>query len=315
MTKSFIRTRHARRTLVALLPFLVPGCYESAGGDGGTDAEATADVDATGDTGAEADAETDPGTDGVADGAGPGDPCGAAMTPGCLSGLLCVQTAPPYCTSDYIGTCTARPASCAGEPEATVCECTGSPHHNECEARLAGVATLLTPCSADCFSDVDCLGGACRRIPDEPGGLWSCIYPPPASVTGPSENPDMDQCEDAAGCGPGCGCYRMLELYPGFLMPHNECGCPECEIDEDCRSYTPARMCVPAGVWGLPVSRCLFVGCRVDADCASETGGVCAGVRDPCSALDPPAVSSKFCRYPGDCVSGDDCPSGWCIPD
>ncbi|MBI5502194.1 MAG: hypothetical protein HY907_18260 [Deltaproteobacteria bacterium] len=323
MTTTLFRTRTRAWVLAVLPPVFLAGCYESAGGDGGTDAEATADQDATGDAGAEADADaatdaetaTDTAADGDTDGAGPGDPCGAAMTPGCLPGLLCVQSGPPYCSSDYVGACAAPPVSCAGEPAVTVCDCPGSPYRSECEARRAGIATWLTPCSAECFAEPDCPFGSCARIPDEPGGLWSCVYAPPAPASSPSSNPEMDQCRDSSDCDPGCDCYLTLEVYPGFLMPHNECACRECETNADCPDPPPASLCVPAGAWGFPVNRCVAVGCRTDADCTGAPGGLCAGVRDPCSALDPPPLSSKFCRYPGDCVTGDDCPDGWCIPD
>ncbi|MBI5487203.1 MAG: hypothetical protein HY905_07710 [Deltaproteobacteria bacterium] len=317
MTTLYTRSRLPRLALAALLPILPGGCYESAGNDAGADAGT--DADAATDTGTdlsvEVDAAADAEADAEADGAGPGDPCGAAMTPGCLPGLLCVQSGPPYCSSDYVGTCAAPPDDCTGAPGATVCDCSGNPYHNLCEGRRARVGTWLTPCTVECLDDSDCPGGSCMRIPDEPGGLPTCVYLPPAPATGPSTNPEADQCTGSADCDPGCDCYLTLEFYPGFLMPHNECACSECTTDADCPSPPPTSLCVPAGAWGLPVNRCVAVGCRTDADCASEAGGQCAGVRDPCSALDPPPVSNKFCRYPGDCVPGADCPSGWCVPD
>lgn len=295
----------------ALALLALAGCYESAATDGGSDADGATDGDAL-DGGADADADAD--VDVAGDGAGPGETCGVAMDPPCAAGLMCVQTAPPYCGADYVGVCTARPIDCFAMLDATVCDCDGNAYRNECAARRVGVATLLRFCTAECLSDADCDGGACRRVPDEPGGFWSCNDPPRGPVTGPSTSPEMDRCTGAADCDAGCDCYLVLELYPGFLVPHNECLCTECTTDADCPD--PAgSLCLPAGTWEVPRNRCIPVGCRVDDDCTDRAGGNCVGVRDPCSALDPPPFSGKFCRYPGDCVADDDCASGRCVAD
>ena len=78
---------------------------------------------------------------------GPGGACDSSSSPGCEAGLLCIQTAPYYCYPVFIGTCEPVPSDCSTEPDAPVCGCDDTRYRNECEARRAGVGTVLTPCA------------------------------------------------------------------------------------------------------------------------------------------------------------------------
>jgi hypothetical protein len=78
---------------------------------------------------------------------GPGEACDSSSSPGCEAGLLCVQTAPYYCYPVFIGTCEPVPADCSTEPDAPLCACDGTRYGNECEARRAGVGTILSRCA------------------------------------------------------------------------------------------------------------------------------------------------------------------------
>jgi len=177
----------------------------------------------------------------------------------------------------------------------------------------------------DCTGPDDCPGGDCVRVPDEPGGYWTCVKEPPEPATEPSPNPASDTCTDSGDCSfkqdpeppqpvDDCDCYLVQEWYAGFFEPHNECICTECETDNDCNYFKGEFMsCIPAGAWDLPKNRCFFGGCRVDSDCSS--GGQCVPYLDPCSSLDPRPFAGKYCRYPGDCKSDADCGQKQCIPD
>ncbi|MFO8072364.1 MAG: hypothetical protein R6V85_10870 [Polyangia bacterium] len=168
----------------------------------------------------------------------------------------------------------------------------------------------------ECDDSSDCPDGDCVRVPDEPGGWWTCVSAPPDPVEGPSPNPESDLCSDETDCAEGCDCYRVQEMYAGFIHPHNECFCDECDQAADCED-PEQQICAPAGAWGFPEDHCVYTGCKVDADCDIVSGGHCIPYLDACSALEPGPFAGKHCWYPGDCAGHDDCTQEYqaCLPD
>lgn len=152
--------------------------------------------------------------------------------------------------------------------------------------------------SGDCESDDDCPSGSCVAL--GPGGFLSCTEDLEATECTPSGS---DECCDSGDCTSG-----ICALVPGdaqcggvFIGGFNGCMIDECASDDDC--FTDG-ICLPAGVLGRPVRRCMYALCRVDSDCADESGGVCAPVQTTC--CDGP--NTLACVYPSDgCHDSDDC--------
>ncbi len=168
----------------------------------------------------------------------------------------------------------------------------------------------------DCAGPADCPGGSCERVPNEPGGYWTCVFPPAAPVTEASDNPDEDHCTNAGDCSPGCDCYLVHEVC--YAPPHNVCLCDECQTDADCND--PANeLCVPAGAWAMPRNQCRPTECKTHADCTSAAGGLCIALVNGCCALygvEPALFAGKFCHYDDDeCMTDTDCPEADCVPD
>ena len=165
----------------------------------------------------------------------------------------------------------------------------------------------------ECASDASCPRGWCRRVPDLPGGLWSCVYPPPEPATGTDDIWGWDRRVDSSWCEAGCGCYLLHGYYRGWYIEYTDCVCTECEVDADCPE--PDReMCIAAGTWGAIRNRCQWTSCRTNFDCVSRPGGQCIAFCNRCSADDPPPVQGKYCRYPDDpCSTDADCGTGRCV--
>jgi hypothetical protein len=167
----------------------------------------------------------------------------------------------------------------------------------------------------DCSGASDCPGGSCQPVPNDPDGYWTCVYPPPSPTTQASSNPSSDECTDASDCETGCDCYLIAEMYPGFVYPHNECVCEECQSDADCADPS-TDLCIPAGAWGMPKYQCFTVECKLHDDCSAKAGGLCIAYLDSCSAVDPRPFAGKFCHYDDDpCLTDSDCTPQFCYPD
>ena len=165
----------------------------------------------------------------------------------------------------------------------------------------------------DCEQDDDCPDGTCIRIPDEPGGYWTCLFQPESPVTGPSENPDQDLCETIEDCDDPleCDCYLEME-YAGILLPHNECFCDECDQDFECFE----GLCIHAGAFGQKRNTCVVAGCEKHNDCYEGDDGRCIPYYDACSVADPRPYAGKYCHYSSDpCIDDSDCAQGNCVPD
>lgn len=108
----------------------------------------------------------DAGTDaGAISCANNGDPC--------PDGMQCVQTAPPFCSTDYIGVCEPidSEATCPAVP---VCGCDGQEWGDACQAREAGYTEIFVPCDDACPDVADSCEEGCfemRAFPyNEAGG-------------------------------------------------------------------------------------------------------------------------------------------------
>jgi hypothetical protein len=165
----------------------------------------------------------------------------------------------------------------------------------------------------DCESDNDCPGGTCIRIPDKPGGYWTCLFSPEDPVTGPSANPDQDVCTTTVDCEDPlkCDCYLEME-FQGIEYPHNECFCDECEEDFECFQ----GLCIPAGAFRQKRNTCVIAECEIHSDCNSGSSGRCIPYYDACSILDVRPYAGKYCHYSDDpCIDDSNCGAGMCIPD
>lgn len=117
---------------------------------------------------------------------------------------------------------------------------------------------------------------------------------------------DSDDCESGAchraDFGPFCGGISPLE--------YTVCLSDLCQMDQDCPDVPETDyVCAPEHTFGRPVRHCLRAGCRTDADCTEESGGVCAPVTTACCS----AVTALACVYPSDgCTNAAECPDGYC---
>ncbi len=74
--------------------------------------------------------------------------CSFPALDACPDGFLCIQSQPPYCSTDFIGGCQPVPSECPVAEGSPVCHC-GDPGirwASECEARRAGYGGRLGPC-------------------------------------------------------------------------------------------------------------------------------------------------------------------------
>lgn len=157
----------------------------------------------------------------------------------------------------------------------------------------------------DCVSDVDCPGGACVEL--TPGGFRVCQTPPEkATLCGSA----FDQCCAGMPCPDDQPCYAgpLVPYCAGVPMePYNQCAVDQCAQDADCAQ---GQICGTAGALGQQIRACVSAGCKVDADCASAPGGVCAPIAEPCCGT----LAGLYCVYPnGGCRSNADCdPASFC---
>lgn len=168
----------------------------------------------------------------------------------------------------------------------------------------AGAAGSQAPSqSGDCT-----LGSAADACPDGsecvemvPGGFRVCANKPPEATT--CHHP-MDECCESADCTQGA-CYSK-HLAPVFesceFGTYNVCAVDACQEDRDCPEHA---VCVPAGIFGKAIRRCLPASCRTDSDCTAQKGGICAPVQAACCN----DFAALLCVYPENgCRSHKDCP-------
>jgi hypothetical protein len=164
----------------------------------------------------------------------------------------------------------------------------------------------------ECRTSADCGGRDCVRIPDEPGGYWTCVDAPSDEATG-CTTPELDECCTSAECtgGEDGGCYFAEAQFCGgpYMQPHNQCFYTQCRSDGDC---TGGMACIPAGVYGFVRNTCAYAGCRVQEDCAARPGGYCKPFRNPCCTSQ---LQGLYCADPAVCETDEDCTDyNTCIP-
>ncbi len=157
--------------------------------------------------------------------------------------------------------------------------------------------------SGDCQKGSDCASGQCVAV--TPGGYQVCVVPPAPATTCTSA---LDQCcpSTAMLCAGGAPCYvgPLVPVCAGTPMAvHNVCGVDQCSTDVDC---APGQICGIAGTLGLEIRACVTAHCKLDSDCNTYPGGVCAPVQEPCCG----ATAGLFCTYEtlGGCQKDADCP-------
>ena len=181
--------------------------------------------------------------------------------------------------------------------------------------------TGLEPPAGGCDAADECgVAGAGATCAALSGGYRVCV-PEARVATEPSVNPTVDECDATRPCGVGA-CYAALRFPSGQCGlggagEQNICLADACQSDADCAG----GICGPSGLTsnelhaGGGARECFRAGCRDDADCRLEAGGVCAFVASSCGR---PLVGSGFrsaqlaCVYPGGCVTDSDCGGASC---
>jgi hypothetical protein len=185
--------------------------------------------------------------------------------------------------------------------------------------------------AGECASDADCsqyanLFGAGQCSEFVPGGYRTCTYHP-AEATEPSPYADgtADECDATRPCGEG-RCY-LVTFSPtgvcgaGGAEDLNRCRADECTSDADCAGgvCAPRGFRLEANVEGGDVRSCILAGCRSNADCNAEPGGICAVIHHTCAervdrypgrTVRPEQLA---CVYAGGCTRDADCPIGNCV--
>ena len=162
-----------------------------------------------------------------------------------------------------------------------------------------GINNLLEP--YDCISDSDCgEDGKCIRVPDQPGGYWTCKAKVEEATMSVSPNDECTTSADCANLGENCGCYTVEECYDQCML-YNKCICDECEKDSDC---SEDEICVPGGVWGFYRNTCVKVSCKTSYDCTEGSEPQCLPFFDPCIGT----LLGKYCTYrESECRRDEDC--------
>jgi hypothetical protein len=173
----------------------------------------------------------------------------------------------------------------------------GGPH--------AGAGGGVLP-TGDCNGPEDCGGNPCVEI--TPGGWRSCTD---TVLEATSCTTPQDECCTTADCAHGLCLQAPLVPYCGGPQPleYNACATDECQDDSPCSGPGYDGVCLPAPMLGRKIRACMTVSCRVNADCTTEPGGICAPVDDPCCGQ----VSGLYCVYPSNgCRPNAVCRGGFC---
>lgn len=273
------------------------------------DAARTMDTDSpdvTPDVQVSACADDDPG-----DCDGPHWACEGGWT--CVAGECLWDCSEPACADG-------DPADCDGPHDACVGVWTCA--QGECAWDCTPPALCEHPRSG-CHADADCpAGSGCGPLPDDPAARCVCIRPRPAlrvnrCLAGPEPGDcclDMDcpERESKPGFCQAEG-YDAQNAYCGGMAPPewNRCVYDGCRRDADCGA---GRACMPAGAYGYALAHCVMAACRSDAQCDRQPGGQCRPFTRRCAAY------GFACTYDADpCRADADCPPGedfelYCAP-
>lgn len=184
----------------------------------------------------------------------------------------------------------------------------------------------------DCSTNSECApNGTC--VPLTPNGFRTCSQPPvPSTECGLNTGgeggaggdgmggsvPSLDECcsnNEDLDCNDDAACIRT-PLYPTCGTPpeppHNVCSddANECDNSADCSEQLDTDgICLPAGVFGSQVRKCVRISCALDSECTAQPGGRCVPVEEECCA----AIRGLYCTYEGSaCRGAADCPGGYC---
>jgi hypothetical protein len=156
----------------------------------------------------------------------------------------------------------------------------------------------------ECKTDSDCQIGECVLFPDSPSDGWPTCKLEYMEATGPSKySPEFDECSTSDDCMEEKLCF--FNVYR--LATYNTCYAnDECESDTDCPS-PETQMCVLAGFYFLPTSKCLDVECKVNSDCTEGENGVCVP-QIGWLGIESGTLLNRVCAYKGaECLQNSDC--------
>lgn len=182
--------------------------------------------------------------------------------------------------------------------------------------------TASTPPSGDCSSDADCeSSGTCVSVTGDSSGWHTCRYPildpqgcdPDSGEFGPPECCAATQCT----AQPAGACVQTPIFYCGGARPIETFSCvyDECSDQQACGE---GEICLPAGTFGEPASRCVTTGCTSDDQCLNGTNGACVPFFEPCRQrfIGTHCVYDDApCRTNADCPTGDGFGTPYCRPD
>lgn len=89
--------------------------------------------------------------------------CASDAADACPEGMQCVQTAPPYCSADWVGVC-APVESEDPCPALVVCGCDGQTFGDACQARASGYTQIFVSCADECPGVADSCDDGCFEM-------------------------------------------------------------------------------------------------------------------------------------------------------
>ena len=205
---------------------------------------------------------------------------------------------------DFIDRDTPQEADLYAEPDADSAESEDQPAEDG--PADAPEEELPVTEHGECTSSEDCDGRPCVRVPDEPGGFWTCVDPESEEAT-ECGAPEVDECCTSDDCteGEDGGCFYHEDISCGgpVYMSHNMCFYTECREDDDCDED---MLCMPKGVYGFLRNTCAYATCRTQLDCSERPEGYCRPLLNPCC----PVIAGYYCVDPEVCETDDDCSDG-----
>jgi hypothetical protein len=185
------------------------------------------------------------------------------------------------------------------------------PDASDSDARSDAELDASEASRGECSSAEDCGGSPCLHLHDESGGYTTCWTRPDALVEclGDEASP---ACCSAADCPDRTECFAGPLFYCGGPEPirTNTCHPAQCVEDADCADRS-GGLCVPEGAFREPAARCIYAGCRVDADCTVSDRGQCSPFWDACTRR----FATFSCTYEDSpCRSNRDCGLAVCVP-